>query len=388
MDKKILVIDDDPRILQTFARYLQRSGYEVLMAEDGTEGVRRYAEELPILVFTDVLMPPPNGFAVLRAIHELNRDAEVVLITGHGDMGMAIEAVRVGAADFIQKPVTPELLATALGRAEERLRLKGELRAAQASLTQYTADLESRVAARTQELVAANVQLQFLDRLKAKFITDISHELRTPLAHIYLLLELLETKPEKHAEYQAALKTQVAQLTHTIEDIMAFAELDLHKTELTMASFDLNALVQKVTEPYQACGTAAKLCLCFEPDAALPLVLGNPAQIARLVGELVDNAVNYTIAGTIVVRTRHEVEQQRICLEVADTGRGIDSEDLPHLFERFYRGKRIGSSNIPGTGLGLAIVKEVLAIHDWTIEVESQVGMGSTFRVYIPLGES
>jgi PAS domain S-box-containing protein len=134
MNHTILVVDDDPRILQTFARNLKATGHKVLTAPDGEEALQIYRREQPTIALVDVRMPHIDGFDVLQAVRKLNPDAEVILITGHGDMEMAIEALRAGASDFIPKPVRPDVLRTALQRAKSRLRLKEELTTAQEAL--------------------------------------------------------------------------------------------------------------------------------------------------------------------------------------------------------------------------------------------------------------
>ncbi|MCK4899522.1 MAG: sensor histidine kinase, partial [Anaerolineales bacterium] len=98
---------------------------------------------------------------------------------------------------------------------------------------------------------------------------------------------------------------------------------------------------------------------------------------------LLSNAIRYTTVGGVYVHTRQTVDN--ICLEVTDTGMGIHPEDQAHLFERFYRGKRVRQTKIHGTGLGLAIVKEIIDLHDSSIEVRSEVDKGSTFSVYFPI---
>lgn len=144
MDARILIVDDDERILKTFSRYLQTAGYEVLVAPGGAEGIRVFDEEHPDIVFTDVRMPAPGGFELLETIRGQVPDAEVVFVTGHSDMEMAIAALRAGASDFVTKPISPEELDAALHRACSRLTLKKELREAQEELSRHAAELEAR----------------------------------------------------------------------------------------------------------------------------------------------------------------------------------------------------------------------------------------------------
>lgn len=130
MPQRVLVIDDDERVLRTFARNLRLSGHEVLTAPGGAAGLEMFAAHSPDVVLADVRMPQMDGFDVLRAIRARDPEVEVILVTGHGDMDTAIEALRAGASDFIPKPVEREILDSVLQRAEDRRRLNRELREA------------------------------------------------------------------------------------------------------------------------------------------------------------------------------------------------------------------------------------------------------------------
>jgi signal transduction histidine kinase/ActR/RegA family two-component response regulator len=250
----------------------------------------------------------------------------------------------------------------------------------------HATELEQRVIERTRELEEANAQLQVLDRLKSKFVTDVSHELRTPVANIGLYLHLLERgKSEKHAQYLTVLKEQTDRLVSLVEDIMDLSRLDLGKEKVEFAPVDLNAMVMQAIAAHQPRAEVAGLELISECSADLSTVWGERNQLAQVLTNLMTNAINYTPAGQVRVSTYLDADQRRVCLEVQDTGVGVEVEDMPHLFERFYRGQRVGSSNMPGTGLGLAIVKEIVDLHGGKIEVESQPDEGSTFRVWLPL---
>lgn len=252
----------------------------------------------------------------------------------------------------------------------------------------HAVELEQRAAERTRELAEAYERLKELDRLKSKFITDVSHELRTPVANIGMYLHLLKRgKPEKRARYMNVLKEQTNRLADLLEGIMDLSRLDLCKEKVEFAPVALNELVEQVVAAHQPGAEAAGLELIFEPDVALPPVQAERNQLAQVIANLVTNAINYTPAGQVRIVTHLEPDGGQAYLEVQDTGMGIEPEDRPHIFERFYRGQRVGSSNISGTGLGLAIVKEIVDLHGGRIEVQSQPGEGSTFSVWLPLEE-
>jgi signal transduction histidine kinase len=257
-----------------------------------------------------------------------------------------------------------------------------ERKRAEEEVRRFNDQLEQRVADRTRDLIAAYQQVQSLDRLKSKFITDISHELRTPVTNLSLYVNLLERgKLDKQTEYVAILKDQVARLIHLLEDILVLTSLEAEKTE-AFAPINLNTLIDQVAEAQRPRAEAAGLELIAEPAAGLPAVSGDAHLLGQAIAGLVANALTYTSSGQ--VRIAAFAADERVCLEVRDTGRGIAPEDLPHIFERFYRGRE--ASTVPGSGLGLAIVKEIVDMHGGDIQVESQVGQGSVFRIRLRAG--
>ncbi|MCA9972456.1 MAG: hypothetical protein KC425_19680, partial [Anaerolineales bacterium] len=246
--------------------------------------------------------------------------------------------------------------------------------------------LEQRVAARTRELAMANARLQELDRLKSKFVSDVSHELRTPITNLKLYLDLLARgKPERQAYYIDVLQQQAQRLNELVEGILNLTRLEMVNNDVPFTAVALNDVVSAIVAEQQPRAEMAGLTFVASLQPGLPPVWGNEKQLAQLVTNLVSNAIRYTPQGRVDVRTRWHAAAGKVCLAVSDTGIGIGPEEKEYLFDRFYRGKQTGQSNIPGTGLGLAIVKEILDRHAGQIEVESTPGSGSTFRVWLAM---
>lgn len=245
--------------------------------------------------------------------------------------------------------------------------------------------LEQRIAQRTHDLSLAYEQLQELDRLKTKFISDVSHELRTPITNINLYLDLFDQgSPERRPHYLGIIRKENGRLTRLIEDTLSLSRLDVERTKNEMVPVNLTEVVEPIVAAHQTRAESSGLSLTTHLATDLPLLLGEPNQLSQVVSQLITNAINYTPSGKIEVKTYAVTDTSSVCLEVKDTGIGIDSDDEKHIFERFYRGKHTGQSNIPGTGLGLAIIKEIVNLHEGQIEIESEPGKGSTFRVYFP----
>ncbi len=222
-------------------------------------------------------------------------------------------------------------------------------------------------------------------RLKDALIRGISHDLRTPLTNILLYLDLLDNGPvEKRQHLIQVLKGQSHLLRSMVEEILDFERLagkDFQRIELS--PLDINALVAQVLPSQQAEAQAKGLELDFKAGQDLPPVSGNAGMLLRLVHNLVANAIRYTERGGICLATycTGEAQDKRICLEVSDTGVGIEPADIPHIFERFFRGKNVRQGGAIGAGMGLAVVNEIVRLHQGSIDVNSQVGQGTQFCV-------
>lgn len=236
------------------------------------------------------------------------------------------------------------------------------------------------------DLASANDRLKDLDTLKSKFVSDVSHELRTPISNLLIYLEMMEAgNQEKNERYLNVLRDEASRLQKLVTDVLNISRMETGSGKVEFQWIDLNEIGEKVVLANQVRAEAKKLAIQYQPEQALPTVWGVADQLNQVINNLVGNAINYTADGCIEVNTWLDTEQQRVGLRVKDTGFGITDLDISHVFERFYRGEHAGQSAIPGTGLGLAITKEIMTQHNGSIEVESTVGQGSTFTIYLPV---
>jgi PAS domain S-box-containing protein len=224
--------------------------------------------------------------------------------------------------------------------------------------------------------------------LLTEFMSNISHDLKTPLTVMNTSLYLLERldEPEQRAKKIDTIRRQAALLERFIQDMLTISRLD-YSPSMDMQALDINALVHDVQMRLQPAVEQHLLSLSLNLDATLPPVFGDAGELNRALVNLVENAVHYTPEhGTVTIRTR--LDGDTIITEVADTGIGIEQTDIPMIFGRFYRAEMARKTHHTGTGLGLAIVKRIVEIHHGEIEVESQVGKGSTFRLRLPVARS
>jgi PAS domain S-box-containing protein len=247
--------------------------------------------------------------------------------------------------------------------------------------------LEQRVAERTRELSEANERLRELDRLKDQFVSNVSHELRTPLANIKLYAGLLtHGKSEKLPHYLETLRRETLRLEKLIEDLLELSRLNAGTATISANPIDVNRLIESLIADRAKLVADRGLSLNMDLNPNLPYVLGDPWRLEQVLSNLLANAMHYTPqGGTIVLRTslQENDHQAWATITVEDTGLGITAEELPLVFERFYRGTAGRQSGAPGTGLGLAICKELVDRLGGHITVESDPGHGTTFTVWL-----
>jgi signal transduction histidine kinase/PAS domain-containing protein len=260
-----------------------------------------------------------------------------------------------------------------------------------AELQYLNSNLEQRVEERTRELAQANEQLRELDQLKDQFVANVSHELRTPLTNLSLYLNLLgKRRAEGLDRYLPILNRESQHLANLIEDLLTLSRLEQDQTALLREPQMVDRLITEVLEAHTVRAEAKSLTLVHQPDPAVPAVLVDRAQMIQVFTNLIGNAVAYTIAGGRVTVTTAVTEmgtQLNATVRVHSTSPPIPPQDLPHLFERFYRGQTGRESGEPGTGLGLAICKEIVEQHGGQIGVTSAEGFGCEFEVRLPVPE-
>jgi signal transduction histidine kinase len=240
------------------------------------------------------------------------------------------------------------------------------------------------MAAQVQETMDAIVA----DRDRSReFLADVSHELRTPLAALRTFNELLREKAgqdaEARAEFLEATGQQIERLDWLAQNLLELSKLDSGLVNLDLRPDDLRATVQSAVESVEVAARRRGVSLETEVPNAPLVIRHDPPRIGQAVGNLVGNAVKFTPRGGSVrlVLTPH---RGGAMIRVIDTGIGIDAEELPHIFDRFYRGSRASEARGSGSGLGLAIVRSIVDMHGGRIAVDSRLDHGTTFTVTLP----
>lgn len=333
--------------------------------------------------------------AILRSITD-----GVIVADGEGNM-IQLNPV---AQQWLQQSLTPEdalrlqktvqeLSPVAASRPERVLELQGvdlELRAA--PIQEFTAtEVLKPFPWQASVVIAVHdvSHLKALDRMRTQFVSDVSHELRTPTATIQAYVQLLRRcSPEKVPEYLEALEKEVRHQGQLIDDILQLSRLDAGQMALQCRVLNLNTLVETHTLGYQLLAQQRALTLQVQVAAQPLRAYVDEVRIRQVLNNLIMNALQYTPSPgqvTVTVTKAYLKGRHTAAIEVRDTGIGIPPEELPHVFERFFRGSHPREQHISGTGLGLAIVQEIVTLHGGWITLESTVGIGTTVTVYLPL---
>lgn len=383
MDKqRVLIVDDDTALLQALpqAIALRMKNMHVDISDSAFGAIQQVQESEYDAIVSDIKMPGMDGITLIEKLHALCPDTPTLLITGHGERDLAISALRVGAYDFIQKPIDRDYFVSSLQRAIQTRQMRRQIAEQQEALQQYTHQLEQTVAERTRELVEANAA-------KDVFMSMVSHELKTPLTTLKGITQMLSRRIERGDQIEqqnlTLLESSVRRMERLVNDLLSTSSIEAGMFSLNRQPGDLAGLLRELlTEHGETVGSTLQITL---PDTELIGAIDRE-RISQVVLNLLSNARKYSPPGSPIIVKLERQDQQAI-ITVTDHGVGIPSEKLAHIFERFYRVPEIdvqtGSSS--GVGLGLYIAKKIIERHDGHLSVTSSPGQGSTFTIYLPL---
>ena len=229
--------------------------------------------------------------------------------------------------------------------------------------------------------------LKRLETLRRDFVANVSHELKTPLTAIRgaveTLLEGALNDPAHSRPFVESMAEESTRLTRLVDDLLTLAQVESRQTAPLRESVALETVIAEEVARRQALAQAHQVALAMELAARLPPLGADRNQLAQAIGNLLDNAIKYNRpGGRVTVRATADAHGCR--LEIEDTGIGIPAEDLPRIFERFYRVDKARSRGTGGTGLGLSIVKHVAEAHGGSVSVESQLDRGTRFTLTLP----
>jgi signal transduction histidine kinase len=396
---RTLVIDDDPIMRRVLCNYLLRLGHEFLEAKNGREGLGLFRSDHPDLVLVDLLMPVMDGMEFLGIATRENPAIPVIVVSGAGGIDDVIRALRIGAWDYVTKPITDlSVLEHTINKSLERARLLKEN-------SRYQEFLEGEVKRRTLELELINQELertqqQLWEQLKqaqkmesvGMLAGGIAHDFNNILASIFFSAEMvMESLPRDQPEY--ADLERIIRVSRRgkslVRRILSFTSTRSKSHTL----FEVAAVVEESVQFLRAVlPSNIELSVDINPESGT--IEGDPVQIQQIVMNLITNAV-HALRGTqnprlsVRVGPRESGGEQGsdsgtpgwIEISVKDNGHGIRPEDKELIFTPRFTTK----GEAEGSGLGLFLVEELVSRHKGEIRVESEPGKGAEFTIALPL---
>lgn len=361
----IVVIDDDHAIRLSCSQALTKIGYAVTTFEDGASGLKGVAEIKPELLVVDLKMAGLSGLEVIERVHQIDPDIVIIVITGYATIGTAVDAMKAGAYDFLPKPFKPDELRIIVGRGLERRRLL----------------LDASRAEMEREL------------MKRRFVTFVSHQLKTPLVAVHQYLEVMARMEEsgqpveQRKQWLQRCLNRTHEMQEIIEDWLTLARIEGGALVGKSDEVELKGVIAEIVDSYAPMAAAEGVTLAVDMTGEHYVARGDHNSFSVLFDNLIVNAIKYNRpGGSVTVTGRWERGELVIC--VADTGVGVAAEDVPLLFEEFFRGSDPAGRTTSGTGLGLPICRRILSELGGRISVTSTVGTGSVFRVELPAAKT
>lgn len=359
---RILVVDDEEKIASRVTRALEREGYALDCAYSGEEAIHKLGSRQFDIVLTDLNMPGKGGFDVMEHIQSENIDTLPLVLTGYASVEGAIQAIKLGAYDFIKKPIDVPTLRLIINRAAERVTLQ-------------------------RENARNLVELKKLNELKNEFLSVVSHDLRSPLSTIGGYVNFLLKKgsfSESEKRYLLIIRDISENLYDLVNELLDVSRLETGVMPLNREEADIAEIISSSINNFLILAVDKNNEIAFINRMVNPMVSIDRMKILQVMNNLINNANKFTENGKISVIA--EGSDTHLSVTVADTGVGISPDIIDMLFNSYSYTQKEGTRGEKGSGLGLMICKRFVELHGGSISVSSEAGRGSRFEFILPRG--
>jgi signal transduction histidine kinase len=377
---KILLIEDnlaEARLLQEFIKLTKSQNFSLVHVQKLQDGINQLNSEKYDVILLDLTLPDSQGLASIPQLLKQNPSNPIIVLTNTNDEELAIEAVRQGAQDYlVKRHVNPDTLVRSVRYAIERKQFLEQL-------NQINQTLETQVEEKTAELFKSRE----INQLKSEFVSILSHDIRNPLNTILLAAGLLQRhnqgqKNDEEINHLQLIRSAIKNVSNLLDEASLIGKSDSGKLFYKPHILDLEKLCYELVQQSQLFAQEKQLNLIFTSSQNCFEFLGDDTLLKHIVSNLLNNAIKYSPPDSTVLFELIK-QEKTIILRFQDQGIGMTETDQKQLFQPFHRGENVGI--IPGSGLGLTIVKQCIIAHRGEITVNSQVGVGSTFTVTLPI---
>lgn len=377
---KILLIEDnlaEARLLQEFIKLTKSQNFGLVHVQRLQDGINQLNSQKYDVILLDLTLPDSQGLSSIPQLLQQNPSNPIIVLTNTNDEELGIEAVRQGAQDYlVKRHVNPDTLVRSVRYAVERKQFLEEL-------NQINQTLETQVEEKTTELLKS----QEINQLKSEFMAMLSHDIRNPLNTILLAAGLIEKYQKEltnnsQIDYVQLIRSAIKNVSHLVDEASLIGKSDSGQLPYQPHILNLENLCSELVKQSQLPAQEQQLNLIFTSSEHCFEFLGDETLLKHIISNLLNNAIKYSIPGGTVLFELIKQEKS-VILRFQDQGIGMSEKDQKKLFQPFHRGENIGI--IPGSGLGLTIVQQCVIAHRGEITVNSQVGVGSTFTVTLPI---
>lgn len=398
---KLLLIDDDEIDRKTFKKYLNTfpgDNFSILEFETGEAGLEYCSRQKPDCMLLDYSLPDLNGLDFLSQLK--NPSFPILMLTGHGDESIAVEAMKMGVQDYLIKDrLTPTYLMSAINNAIRISKAEEERKQAKEALVIANDRLENRVKERTssleeanKELVAAKELAESANKAKSIFLSKMSHELRTPIHAILGFTQLLQLdKKYPLADYQQKNMESVYSagnhLLELINEVLDLSKIESGNLQLSTKKIDIIPIVDNVISISQSIANEKNISLKYEDIPRESCFAEIDARrFKQAVFNLISNAIKYNKPNGSVIVSFKKRENGRVRIGIQDTGYGIAEDKQDKIFQPFER-LGVETETIEGSGIGLTISKQLIESMGGEIGFESIHQEGSLFYIDFPVSD-
>jgi signal transduction histidine kinase len=373
----ILIVDDEPSVLEGLQEFLEDEGYDVHLSDNGGEALKLFQNVQPEVVVMDLRMPGLSGMEAIRRIREMDEDVPIIIITGYGSLESAIHALHLNVFDFISKPIDLDQFKSVLDRARESMKTVRRI--------------QGEVDSIRERILMARTHLETTPRQGEKIIADagqpiasILHNLNNPLSYILGQVQILQMSYPEIRELNK-IEKQASRMAQIIQSVLRkFKNTKVFQEEWLDLNQALREEVMNVeSHPY----FQGELHKEWDLGDNLPMFKGIAADFAQIFGNILCNAAEAMkgqATKRVIVRTSYS--DSEITIEIEDNGPGIPERLQERIFEPFFstKNRELLISGTFGTGLGLYSCRELVASYGGSIEAISKHGQGAVFVIRLP----
>jgi two-component system sensor histidine kinase/response regulator len=385
---KVLIIDDEAEICDEISEKLEFHGYQCLIAKDSQSGLDLINIDREIsIVLTDIRMPGMSGLEmcdIIKSKASEGREFALLVMTGHAGLCDAIKALKVGALDFLTKPLSPEFLVHAVNRADQHIKSRIMEQNFNKTLKNQVEVMTVDLFEKAYELKRSNKCLINSNQVKDEFLRMVSHELRTPLAAIVGLTDVIisSVNDPQQIILLDKIKESGWKLTNMVNCMIDLVAVRTKSLKLKIEDVNVSKMIDEAVISQQEKSKQLGITIEIKNISNFDFKLDN-VRITHAIIYLIDNAINFSKYGG-VVKVSSKLTDDGLSILIQDNGCGMSASDIKKALEPLRQVDGSLTKEHGGIGMGVFLSKSFIELHNGSIEFISELGSGTNVKIFIP----